>query len=737
MRAQRGGDITGSGGELHQQAEGTVLTTNQGVPVSDDQNQLKAGVRGPVLLEDFHFLEKMTHFDHERIPERIVHARGSGAHGVFKPYPAAAKYSKAAFLQDPGTETPVFVRFSTVAGGSGSVDLPRDVRGFATKFYTQDGNWSLVGNNMPVFFIQDALKFPDLIHSVKMEPDRGFPQAASAHDTFWDFISLMPESMHMIMWAMSDRAIPRSLRMIEGFGVHTFRLIDADEVSRFVKFHWRPKLGLQSVTWDEAVKINGADQDFHRRDLFTAIQAGAFPEWELSIQVIEEADADALPFDVLDATKLIPEETYPLIPIGNMVLNRWPDNFFAETEQVAFHPGQLVPGIDFSEDPLLQGRIFSYGDTQLKRLGSPNWHEIPINRPKCPMANLQRDGHMRQEVNRGRVSYEPSALDRGGPRETGAGFATTPRTVGPTAIRQRSETFADHYSQARMFYRSQTEVEQAHIQAALTFELSKVETVAIRTKMLGHLNLIDDALGAAVADGLGMVGLADAITPARTPIELPVSPMLSILAKAKPTLEGRKVGALIGDGFDAALVAKLKAAVEAEGAMFELVAPKVGATKPASGAPVAANHQLQGGPSVIFDAVVVIPGAAAVPALVVHPAALDWVSDAFAHCKVIGVVAAAQPLLAAANVKPDEGVIDLAGPKGIAGFIERAKAGRIWAREAAAQDATKPRAPDDKTPADKRAPAKAGAKPAVPAAKSPPAPAMKSPPKPAPGKTRR
>src|SRR6476661_3837778 len=415
---------TGNGGETHQNAGGPDqwLTTNQGTPISDNQNSLKSGERGPSLLEDFILREKITHFDHERIPERIVHARGSGAHGYFQPYKSMAHVTKAAFLQDPKKKTPVFVRFSTVAGGAGSIDTPRDVRGFAVKFYTQEGNFDLVGNNIPVFFIQDAMKFPDLVHAVKMEPDRGFPQAASAHDTFWDFISLTPESLHMIMWAMSDRTIPRSLRMIEGFGIHSFRLLDAKGRSTFCKFHWRPRLGLQSTVWDEAVKLQGADNDFHRRDLFESIAAGNFPAWDLGLQLFTEEQAAQFPFDHLDPTKIIPEELVPLTMIGHMVLDRWPDNFFAETEQVAFCPANVVPGIDFSNDPLLQGRLFSYLDTQLIRLGGPNFHQIPINAPKCPFANHQRDGHMQMQQPKGRVNYEPSSLDAESARETPAGF---------------------------------------------------------------------------------------------------------------------------------------------------------------------------------------------------------------------------------------------------------------------------------------------------------------------------
>ena len=543
-------DARGQGGELHQQAGNghPPLTTNQGIPVSDNQNSLRATLRGPTLLEDFILREKITHFDHERIPERIVHARGSGAHGYFELTKSLKKYTSARVLTEVGEKTPVFVRFSTVAGGAGSIDTPRDVRGFAVKFYTKEGNWDLVGNNIPVFFIQDAIKFPDVVHSVKMEPDRGFPQAASAHDTFWDFISLTPESMHMIMWAMSDRTIPRSLRMIEGFGVHSFRLINDKGESSFVKFHWRPKPGLQSTVWDEAVKIAGADPDFHRRDLFESIQRGDHPEWEFAVQLFTEEEAAKFPFDHLDATKLIPEELVPLTVIGRMVLDRWPDNFFAETEQVAFCPANVVPGIDFSNDPLLQGRLFSYLDTQLSRLGSPNFHQIPVNAPKCPFANLQRDGHMQMLVPKGRVNYEPSSLQADSPRETPAGFRShaQPADDGVKG-RIRPESFADHYSQARLFYRSQTAPEQAHIASALVFELSKVETLHVRQAVVGHLRHIDEDLARRVADGLALDRLPPAPPAAVQPQDLPPSPALQIIGKMKDTLEGRQVGILVDD----------------------------------------------------------------------------------------------------------------------------------------------------------------------------------------------
>ena len=532
---------SGKGGETHQAASSgaATLTTNQGTPISDNQNSLRAGSRGPTLLEDFIFREKITHFDHERIPERIVHARGSGAHGFFQPYRSMAKLTRAAFLQDPTVKTPVFVRFSTVAGGAGSGDTPRDVRGFAVKFYTSEGNFDLVGNNIPVFFIQDAIKFPDLIHSVKMEPDRGFPQAASAHDTFWDFATLMPESMHMLMWAMSDRTIPRSFRMMEGFGVHTFRFVDADGKSTFVKFHWRPKIGSASLIWDESVKLYGADPDSQRRDLFDAIAMGDFPEFELSVQAFDQKTADTFPFDILDATKIIPEEMIPLQPIGRMVLDRNPDNFFAETEQVAFHPGHVVPGIDFTDDPLLQGRLFSYTDTQLIRLGGANFHEIPINRPKCPMMNFQRDGVRRMDIPKGQVAYEPNSIAPEGPREDPErGFASV-RALDPgDKVRVRSETFADHYSQPRLFYRSMSEPEQRHIVNAFTFELSKVSRPAIRRRMLGHLKLIDAELCSRVEDGLGMEGQAESITPARPPIDMKPSPALSIILESAEDARG-------------------------------------------------------------------------------------------------------------------------------------------------------------------------------------------------------
>ncbi|QDI04276.1 MULTISPECIES: catalase [Xanthomonas translucens group] len=673
-------DQRGRGDELHQHAGGThpPLTTNQGIPIADNQNSLRATPRGPTLLEDFILREKITHFDHERIPERIVHARGSAAHGYFELTASLHKYTTAKILTEVGVKTPVFTRFSTVAGGAGSVDTPRDVRGFAVKFYTKEGNWDLVGNNIPVFFIQDAIKFPDLIHAVKMEPDRGFPQAASAHDTFWDFISLTPESLHMIMWAMSDRTIPRSLRMIEGFGIHSFRLLDDNGNSTFVKFHWRPKLGLQSTVWDEAVKLAGADPDFHRRDLFEAIQQGDFPEWELGVQLFTEEEADKFPFDHLDSTKLIPEELVPLKIVGRMVLDRWPDNFFAETEQVAYCPANIAPGIDFSNDPLLQGRLFSYLDTQLSRLGGPNFHQIPINAPKCPFANMQRDGHMQMGVPKGRVAYEPSSLQDDSPRESARGFPShaTPSEDGGKG-RVRAASFADHYSQARLFFRSQSKPEQAHLASALVFELSKVEAAHVRAAVVGHLRHIDPALAQRVANGLGMDALPPAPPAAVAPQDMPPSPALQLIGKMKHILQGRAIGILIHDGSDAATVKALQKAARDAGATVKIVAPKVGGAKLSDGKKLAADGQLAGTPSFVFDAVAVVLSAEAGKQLSKESAAVDFVSNAFAHLKAIAADAGAQPLLKAGNVVKDAGVLDAGNAKG---FIEAAKT-RQWDRE--------------------------------------------------------
>jgi catalase len=681
MNKTSNGDLQiANGGELHQIANGQhpSLTTNQGVAISDNQNSLRSYPQGPTLGEDFILREKITHFDHERIPERVVHARGTGVHGFFELTTSLEQYTTAKILTEVGEKTPVFTRMSTVAGGAGSVDTPRDVRGFAVKFYTKEGNWDLVGNNIPVFFIQDAIKFPDLIHAVKMEPDRGFPQSATAHDTFWDFISLTPESMHMIMWIMSDRTIPRSLRMIEGFGVHSFRLINAAGESTFVKFHWRPKLGLQSTIWDEAVKLAGVDPDFHRRDMFDAIMSGNFPEWELAVQLFTQEQADTFPFDHLDPTKLIPEELVPLKVIGRMVLDRWPNNFFAETEQVAYCPANLVPGIDFSNDPLLQGRLFSYHDTQLSRLGTVNFHQIPINAPKCPISNHQRDGHMQMTQPAGRVAYEPNSLSATSPREIPArGFHSAVVTEAGTKGRIRSESFADHYSQARLFYISQTEYEQAHLASALVFELSKVEHVHVREAIVGHLRHIDEALAQRVATGLGLEQLPAAPVAARPVQAMKPSPALQIIGKMQDTLMGRTIGILVANHSDGAVIAKLKQAVTDAGATVKIVASKMGNVKLAGGQTLPVDGQLAGTPSVVFDAVAVILSDEGVQALSMESAAIDFVRDAFGHLKAIAVDKGGQALLDIARVGKDAGVVDANDQTA---FIAAAKT-RQWNRE--------------------------------------------------------
>jgi catalase len=668
------------GGELHQLAGGEhpSLTTNQGVALSDNQNSLRANPRGPTLLEDFILREKIFHFDHERIPERIVHARATGVHGFFELSASLKQYTTARILTEVGEKTPLFARISTVAGGAGSIDTPRDVRGFAVKFYTKEGNWDLVSNNIPVFFIQDAIKFPDLIHAVKMEPDRGFPQAATAHDTFWDYMSLTPEAMHMVMWIMSDRTLPRSLRMIEGFGVHSFRLLNEAGESTFVKFHWRPKLGLQSTIWDETVKISGADQDYHRRDMFEAIQAGRFPEWEFGVQLFTQEEADKFPFDHLDATKLIPEELVPLKVVGRMVLDRWPDNFFAETEQVAFCPSHVVPGIDFSNDPLLQGRLFSYLDTQLSRLGSPNFHLIPVNAPKCPFANHQRDGHMQMAQPKGRVAYEPNSLSQDSPREAPTmGFRSAPLSEIGQKGRIRAESFADHYSQARQFYRSQSKYEQAHIASALVFELSKVEHPHVREAMVAHLRHIDEDLAQRVAEGLALARMPDPPRTAAPVLDLDPSPALQIIGKMKDTLEGRALGILVADGSDGAAIKKIGKAATAAGASVKIVAPKVGGVKLADGSVLPVDGQLAGTPSVLFDAVAVILSEEGAAALMIEAAAIDFVRDAFGHLKAIAADTGAQALLKRANVGRDAGVVDASDENA---FIAAAKT-RQWDRE--------------------------------------------------------
>ena len=632
----------GEGGESHQRAgDGRPrLTTQQGVVVADDQNTLRVGDRGPAALEDFHFREKIFHFDHERIPERVVHARGYGAHGYFENYGSLADVTRAGLFQEEGQRTPAFVRFSTVAGSEGSADLARDVRGFAVKLYTEEGNWDLVGNNIPVFFIQDAIKFPDLIHAAKAEPDRGFPQAQTAHDNFWDFASLMPEATHMLLWAMSDRAIPRSFRFMEGFGVHTFRLVNAEGRSTYVKFHWKPKDGLQSVVWNEAVKINGADPDFHRRDLWDAISQGNFPEWELGLQLFDDDFADRFPFDVLDPTKLIPEEDVPVRRVGRLVLDRVVDNFFAETEQVAFCTQNIVPGIDFTNDPLLQGRNFSYLDTQLKRLGSPNFTRLAINAPKCPFATFQQDGHMTTANPVTRANYEPNSwpAGEGGPREDpDTGFTSVPTTETGPKRRARPELFADHYSQARQFYRSQTAIERRHIGDAFVFELSKCERPEIRSRMVAGLVNVDEDLASYVSDGLGLAERPAGAPAARAPLtDLAPSPALSVVANGPQTFAGRKLGVLVGDGASARLLDAVRQAAGAAGVDVEVVGSSVGGITDGEGTLVPVDQKIEGAPSVLYDAVVVLTTTQSAPRLARDPAVRDFVFDAFAHGKFIG-----------------------------------------------------------------------------------------------------
>jgi catalase len=636
---------------------GRMLTTNQGVAIADNQNSLKAGLRGPTLLEDFILREKITHFDHERIPERVVHARGSAAHGYFECYRSLAAVTKAAPFAEDGKRTPVFVRFSTVLGERGAADLTRDVRGFAVKFYTDEGNWDLVGNNIPVFFVQDAMKFPDLVHAAKPEPHHQMPQGASAHDTFWDFAGLMPEITHMLMWAMSDRAIPRSYRTMQGFGVHTFRLVNAAGESRFVKFHWSPLAGTHSVVWDEAVKINGADSDFHRRDLWEAIEAGAFPEYELGLQVFTEEEADGFTFDVLDPTKIVPEELVPVRPVGRLVLNRNPDNFFAETEQVAFCTQHVVPGIDFSNDPLLQGRNFSYLDTQISRLGGPNFHELPINASVAQVHNNQRDGMHRQAIPRGRVNYEPNSLGGGCPFQAGkmTGFTSFPQPVGDDKVRAKPEKFADHFTQATLFWNSQTPVEKSHIVGAFRFELTRVQTEAVRERIVSMLVNVADELAERVADGLGI-----AVPPAQPRVlanppkpEVAASAALSLFARpGDGSVAGRRVALLVCDGVDDASLRATHAALAAAGAVPRFVGARLGKVVPASGAPIHVEVSMEAAPAVLWDAVVLPAGTAAQATLAQLGQALEFVKDQYRHCKPILALGGPGPLLEAAGVAP-------------------------------------------------------------------------------------
>ncbi|MFY1915986.1 catalase [Achromobacter xylosoxidans] len=670
--------VDGQLGRVRADGQGQALTTNQGVAVSDNQHSLKAGLRGPALLKDFILREKITHFDHERIPERIVHARGSAAHGYFECYEPLTDLTRASLFAEQGKRTPVFVRFSTVAGERGSKDTARDVRGFAVKFYTDEGNWDLVGNNMPVFFIQDAMKFPDLVHAVKPEPHHGMPQAASAHDTFWDFVSLMPESTHMLMWLMSDRAIPRSYRMMQGFGVHTFRFVNARGESRLVKFHWNPLQGTHSQVWDEAVKVSGADPDFHRRDLWEAIDAGHGPQWELGVQVFTEEEAERFSFDVLDATKIVPEELVPVRPIGRMVLDRNPDNFFAETEQVAFCAAHVVPGVDFTNDPLLAGRIHSYVDTQISRLGGPNFHEIPINAPLAPVHNNQRDGMHRQAVHRGRVAYEPNSLAGGCPFQAGMeGYVSFPEPVGGDELRGHPEKFAEHYNQASLFYHSQVDWERRHLASAFAFELSKVTVAAVRQRMVASLRNVSDELAQSVADRLGMAlpePMPRAVRQVPRP-EVEQSPSLSLTARpGQAGVATRKIAILVAEGVDGAAVSAVAQALIQAGAVVRLVGQRIGPVATAEGDALDADASLDNQPSAVFDGAVVPGGGMAVDRWRQDGRALEFVRDTYRHGKTLLAMGEGADLLEAAGIDPawrDDGlVVDQAPAQAAKLFID-------------------------------------------------------------------
>ncbi|TDV52894.1 catalase [Pseudomonas graminis] len=670
-------------------ATGEALRTNQGVKISDNQNTLKVGSRGPSLLEDFIMREKITHFDHERIPERIVHARGTAAHGYFQTYENHSALSKAEFLRDPGKKTPVFTRFSTVQGPRGSGDTVRDVRGFAVKFYTDEGNYDLVGNNMPVFFIQDAIKFPDFVHAVKPEPHNEIPTGGSAHDTFWDFVSLVPESAHMVLWTMSDRAIPKSLRSMQGFGIHTFRMINTEGKSSFVKFHWKPKYGTCSLVWDEAQKLAGKDTDFHRRDLWESIEMGDYPEWELGVQIVAEEDEDKFDFDLLDPTKIIPEELVPVTPLGKMVLNRNPDNYFAETEQVAFCPGHVVPGIDFSNDPLLQGRLFSYTDTQISRLGGPNFHEIPINRPVSPNHNNQRDAQHRTTIDKGRASYEPNSIDGGWPKETPAGpqdggFETYHERVSAEKVRERSPSFGDHFSQATLFFNSMSEHEKEHIIAAYSFELGKVEREHIRARQVNEiLANIDLTLAQRVAENLGLPAPKAATVKAQSNGKLSVdkSPLLSQANLLPADIASRKVAILVANGVDDKAVAAMKAALEAEGAHAKVLGPTSAPVKTASGASLPVDASMEGLPSVAFDAVFIPGGDASIKALSGDGVALHYVLEAYKHLKAIAYAGDAQKLIDLLRLEADAGLLAVSDSASFKAFFDAIQQHRVWARE--------------------------------------------------------
>ncbi|WP_434388941.1 catalase [Melittangium boletus] len=659
---------------------GQKLTTDTGVPIEDTDNSLKVGARGPTLLEDFHLREKIMRFDHERIPERVVHARGAAAHGYFQAYESLAELTRAKVFQDPSKKTPVFVRFSTVAGSRGSADTARDVRGFAVKFYTEEGNWDLVGNNIPVFFIQDGIKFPDIIHAAKPEPHNEIPQAATAHDSFWDFVSLVPETAHMIMWAMSDRGIPRSYRMMDGFGVHTFRFVNAQGVSRFVKFHWKPLLGVHSLVWDESQKLAGKDADYHRRDLWEAIEKGHFPEWELAVQIIEEADADTLGIELLDSTKLVPEELVPLRRVGKLVLDRNPTNYFAETEQVAFCTANVVPGIDFTDDPLLHARNFSYLDTQLTRLGGPNFNQLPINRPLAPTHNNQHDGFQRHSIPAGKANYSPNSLGGGCPflasQEQG-GYRHFPQKVTGEKIRKRADSFQDHFSQAGLFFRSMSKPEQEHIIQALQFELGKVEREEVRKRVVEQiLANIDATLVQEVAEGLGLP------VPKATPVKgkIDTSPALSMENQKKDSIKTRRIGVLLADGFDAADLQNTKAAIEKAGGELVLIAKRLGTVKGSDGKAVKVDKSAVTTGSFEYDAVFVPGGAASVAALKKEGDALHFVQEAYRHCKALGVTKEGAELLKAAGLSTSAPGVVADGQDFGAKFIAAIAQHRHWDR---------------------------------------------------------
>lgn len=637
----------------------TSLTTNQGLTVSDTDNSLKAGSRGPTLMEDFHFREKMTHFDHEPTPERVVHARGFGAHGYFQVYEPMTKYTKAQFLQDPSKKTPVFVRFSTVVGSKGSADTVRDVRGFATKFYTEEGNYDLVANNMPVFFIQDAIKFPDIVHSIKPEPHNDIPQASAAHDTFWDFTVNTPEIAHMIMWLMSDRAIPRSFRMMEGFGVNTFRFVNQEGVGRFVKFHWKPLLGVHSLVWDEAQKLAGKDPDFHRRDLWDAIQMGNYPEYELGVQMLDEKDEFKFDFDILDPTKFWPEESIPVKKIGKMILNRNVDNFFAETEQVAFHPGHVVPGIDFTNDPLLQGRLFSYLDTQLIRLGGPNFHEIPINRPVAPIHNNQRQGYHRMTIDTGAVSYSPNSLQGNSPKpDLEKGYVHYAEKVDGNKIRQRSQSFSDHFSQATLFWNSMSLAEKQHILEAFHFEVGAVQDKQIKQRVVDMFSKVDKQLATQIAMGIG------ATPPAANTDENSIttsSPAVSQDNTVKVP-QTRKVAILVENGFNYSEVLQVMKAMEEANIQTEIISKNLGMISSVDGKQLEVKKNYLNAASIMYDAVYVTGGRQSVDTLLSQGDALHFINEAFKHCKAIGATNEGVDVLAASQIKD----IALAGTETVA-----------------------------------------------------------------------